>query len=89
MRGVLVSTRRLPKRDGAHTWVANITEPFGCEPNALSAIHLKSDHHNVGSLDLSRLGGANQPRLGRKEPNMIIIGVDYRSNPHYSRKVTE
>src|SRR5438552_15617107 len=22
-------------------------------------------------------GGANQPRLGRKEPNMIIIGWDY------------
>src|SRR5947208_15141898 len=23
------------------------------------------------------LGGANQPRLGRKEPNMLIIGCDY------------
>src|SRR5947208_8048875 len=23
------------------------------------------------------LGGANQPRLGRKEPNMLIVGCDY------------
>src|SRR5437870_8291760 len=27
--------------------------------------------------DRVNFGGANQPRLGRKEPNMIIIGCDY------------
>src|SRR5438094_4048750 len=34
-------------------------------------------HNNVGSHARVNFGGANQPRLGRKEPNMIIIGCDY------------
>src|SRR5437899_12859933 len=34
-------------------------------------------HNNVGSRTRVNFGGANQPRLGRKEPNMIIIGCDY------------
>src|SRR2546430_2401046 len=33
--------------------------------------------NNVGSHARVNFGGANQPRLGRKEPNMIIIGCDY------------
>src|SRR3989442_4076161 len=33
--------------------------------------------NNVGSHARVSLGHANQPRLGRKEPNMIIIGCDY------------
>src|SRR5215469_5920093 len=33
--------------------------------------------NNVGSQPRVNFGGANQPRLGRKEPNMIIIGCDY------------
>src|SRR5258707_6597082 len=32
---------------------------------------------NVGSRARIDLGGANQPRPGRKEPNMRIIGCDY------------
>src|SRR5437899_1872810 len=34
-------------------------------------------HNNVGSHARVNFGGASQPRLGRKEPNMIIIGCDY------------
>jgi hypothetical protein len=34
-------------------------------------------HNNVGSLDPSRLWFVEDHRLGRKEPNMMIIGVDY------------
>src|SRR2546427_7957509 len=30
-----------------------------------------------GSHARVNFGGASQPRLGRKEPNMIIIGCDY------------
>jgi len=34
-------------------------------------------HDNVGSHARVNFGGADQPRLGRKEPNMMIIGCDY------------
>jgi hypothetical protein len=35
-------------------------------------------HNNVGSQARVDFGGANQPKdLGRKEPNMRIIGCDY------------
>src|SRR5882724_3590035 len=34
-------------------------------------------HNNAGSLDPSRLWLIDDQRLGRKEPDMIIIGVDY------------
>src|SRR6476646_7990892 len=34
-------------------------------------------HDNAGSHARVSFGGANQPRPGRKEPKMIIIGCDY------------
>src|SRR5881394_4254252 len=34
-------------------------------------------YETVGCSDLSRLGSVQPPRLGRKEPNMLIIGCDY------------
>jgi hypothetical protein len=34
-------------------------------------------HNNVSSLDPSRLWLFDDQRLGRKEPNMLILGVDY------------
>jgi hypothetical protein len=40
-------------------------------------------HNNVGSLDPSRLWFVDDQRLGRKEPNMIIIGVDYHPSDQY------
>jgi hypothetical protein len=40
-------------------------------------------HNNVGSLDPSRLWFVDDHRLGRKEPNMIIIGVDYHPSDQY------
>jgi hypothetical protein len=33
--------------------------------------------HNAGSSTPSRLWFVDHRRLGRKEPNMMIIGVDY------------
>ena len=40
-------------------------------------------HNNVGSLDPSRLWFVEDQRLGRKEPNLIIIGVDYHPSDQY------
>jgi transposase len=40
-------------------------------------------HNNVGSLDPSRLWFVDDQRLGRKEPNMMIIGVDYHPSDQY------
>jgi hypothetical protein len=37
-------------------------------------------HNNVGSLDLSKLGDCKPHQASdRKEPNMLIIGLDYQS----------
>jgi hypothetical protein len=40
-------------------------------------------HKNVGSLDPSKLWFVENHWLGRKEPNMIIIGVDYHPSDQY------
>jgi transposase len=40
-------------------------------------------HNNVGSLDPSRLWFVEDHWLGRKEPNVIIIGVDYHPSDQY------
>jgi hypothetical protein len=40
-------------------------------------------HNNVGSLDPSTLWFVEDHGLGRKEPNMIIIGVDYHLCDQY------
>jgi hypothetical protein len=40
-------------------------------------------HNNVGPLDLSTLWLVEDHGLGRKEPNMIIIGVDYHPSDQY------
>src|SRR6266699_2308021 len=45
--------------------------------NVTTRLGSPSFHNNVGSHARVNFGGANQPRLGRKEPNMIIIGCDY------------
>jgi hypothetical protein len=47
-------------------------------------------HNNVGSSDPSRLWFVDDQRLGRKEPNMVIIGVDYHpSDPYIAFADTE
>jgi len=55
--------------------------PLGCardsrvrHPNSLWCA---TQTEGYGSLDLSKLWLFNDQRLGRKEPNVIIIGVDY------------
>jgi transposase len=40
-------------------------------------------HNNAGSLDPSRLWFVEDQRLGRKEPDMLIIGVDYHPSDQY------
>ena len=40
-------------------------------------------HNNAGSLDPSRLWFVEDHGLGRKKPDMIIIGVDYHPSDQY------
>ena len=40
-------------------------------------------HNNVGSLDPSRLWFVDDQRLGRKEPDRLIVGVDYHPSDQY------
>jgi hypothetical protein len=40
-------------------------------------------HDNAGSLDPSRLRLSDDQRLGRKEPDMLIIGLDYHPSDQY------
>ena len=40
-------------------------------------------HNNAGSLDPSRLWFVEDHGLGRKEPDMLIIGVDYHPSDQY------
>ena len=49
----------------------------------MRVFYAKRSHNNVGSLDPSRLWLSDDQRLGRKEPEMIIIGVDYHPSDQY------
>jgi hypothetical protein len=40
-------------------------------------------HNNAGSLGPSKLWFVENHGLGRKEPDMIIIGVDYHPSDQY------
>ena len=40
-------------------------------------------HNNVGSLGPSRLWLLDDQRLAKKEPNMLMIGVDYHPSDQH------